>query len=46
MVKNKKEEGWRDALTALPKVIEFNSRQPHGDSQPSEMRSDTLFWGV
>jgi hypothetical protein len=25
---------------------EFNSQQPHGGSQPSIMRSDTLFWGI
>jgi hypothetical protein len=25
---------------------EFNSQQPHGGSQPSVMRSDTLFWSV
>jgi hypothetical protein len=31
------------ALTALPK---FKSQQPHGGSQPSVVRSDTLFWGV
>ena len=25
---------------------EFNSQQPHGDSQPSVMGSDALFWCV
>jgi hypothetical protein len=25
---------------------EFKSQQPHGDSQPSIMGSDALFWGV
>jgi hypothetical protein len=25
---------------------EFKSQQPHGDSQPPVMRSDTLFWCV
>jgi hypothetical protein len=25
---------------------EFNSRQPHGGSQPSVMGSDALFWCV
>jgi hypothetical protein len=25
---------------------EFKSQQPHGGSQPSVMRSDTLFWCV
>jgi hypothetical protein len=24
----------------------FNSKQPHGSSQPSAMRSDALFWCV
>ncbi|CAO2597670.1 hypothetical protein LEMLEM_LOCUS9098, partial [Lemmus lemmus] len=32
------------ALPALPKGPEFNSRQPHGSSQPSVMRSGALFW--
>ena len=35
---------WLRALPALPKGPEFNSRQPHGGSQPSVMRSDALFW--
>jgi hypothetical protein len=26
---------WWRALTALPEVLEFNSLQPHGGSQPS-----------
>jgi hypothetical protein len=25
---------------------EFKSQQPHGGSQPSVMRSDSLFWSV
>ena len=25
---------------------DFNSQQPHGDSQPSVMQSDALFWGI
>jgi hypothetical protein len=25
---------------------EFKSQQPHGGSQPSVTRSDSLFWGV
>ena len=25
---------------------EFKSQQPHGDSEPSIMRSNALFWGV
>jgi hypothetical protein len=41
--------GWRDllAVTSIDcsfRGPEFNSRQPHCDSQPSVMRSDTLFW--
>ena len=32
------------ALTPLPE--EFNSQQPHGDSQPSIMKSGALFWHV
>jgi hypothetical protein len=31
-------------LTALPKVLEFKSQQPHGSSQPPGVRSDALFW--
>jgi hypothetical protein len=29
-----------------PKGPEFKSQQPHGGSQPSVMRSNTLFWDV
>ena len=33
------------APTALPEaLIEFNSQQPHGDSQPSVMRYDARVW--
>ena len=31
------------ALTVLPEVLEFNSQQPHGGSQPS-MRPGALLW--
>jgi hypothetical protein len=34
------------ALIVLPKVLSSNSQQPHGDSQPSVMRSDAFFWSV
>jgi hypothetical protein len=34
------------ALTGSSKGPEFKSRQPHGGSQPSIMRSDALFWGA
>jgi len=37
---------WLGALTALHRGPEFNSQQPHGDSQPSVMESDALFWCV
>jgi hypothetical protein len=30
------------ALTALPEGLEFKSQNPHGGSQPSVMRSDSL----
>jgi hypothetical protein len=43
--------GWRDG--SVVKITdcssegpEFKSQQPHGGSQPSVMRSDTLFWCV
>jgi hypothetical protein len=43
--------GWRD--TSVVKSAdcssegpEFKSQQPHGDSQPFLMKSDTLFWSV
>jgi hypothetical protein len=32
--------------TASSKGPEFKSQQPHGGSQPSETRSDSLFWSV
>jgi hypothetical protein len=43
--------GWRDGSGVKSKDCsskgpEFKSQQPHGGSQPSEMRSDALFWGV
>ncbi|CAO2640768.1 hypothetical protein LEMLEM_LOCUS25486 [Lemmus lemmus] len=41
--------GWRDGsvvkrIACSSKGPEFNSQQPHGGSQPSVMRSGTLFW--
>jgi hypothetical protein len=43
--------GWRDgsvvdSTDCSSRGPEFKSQQPHGGSQPSEMRSDTLFWCV
>ena len=37
---------WLRALTTLLKVLSSNPSNPHGGSQPSVIRSDTLFWGV
>jgi hypothetical protein len=31
---------WFRAQTALPRVLSFNSQQPHGGSQPSVMGSE------
>jgi hypothetical protein len=42
--------GWRDGSvvknTDYRVGPEFKSQQPHGGSQPSIMRSDSLFWSV
>jgi len=43
------EGGWRDgsavkSTDCSSRGPEFNSQQPHGDSQPSVMRSGALFW--
>ena len=43
------DSGWRDgsavkSIACSSRGPEFNSQQPHGGSQPSEMRSDALFW--
>lgn len=43
--------GWRDGsgfkgMGYSSRGLEFNSQQPHEGSQPSEMRSDALFWYV
>jgi hypothetical protein len=45
------DRGWRDVLVVKStdcssRGPEFKSQQPHGDSQPSVMRSDALFWDV
>ena len=47
----KKILGWRDgsvvkSIACSSRGPEFNSQQPHGDSQPSVMGSDALFWCV
>jgi hypothetical protein len=44
-------QGWRDgsvvkSTDCSSKGREFKFQQPHGGSQPSVMRFDTLFWGV
>jgi hypothetical protein len=50
--KNKKQKtGWRDSSVfkstdCSSEGPEFKSQQPHGGSQPSIIRSDTLFWCV
>jgi hypothetical protein len=49
--KKVKQESWRDGSTVRSTDCssedpEFKSQQPHGGSQPSEMRSDALFWCV
>jgi hypothetical protein len=41
--------GWRDGSEVEStdcsfRGPEFNSQQPHGDSQPSVMESNALFW--
>jgi hypothetical protein len=46
-----KQKGWRDGSAGKSTHCsfqgpEFKSQQPHGGSQPSEMRSDPLFWCV
>jgi hypothetical protein len=43
--------GWRDgsavkSTDCSSRDSEFDSQQPHGGSQPSEMGSDALFWCV
>jgi hypothetical protein len=52
-VKNKSLKMWAGetaqglrALSASSRGPVFNSQQPHGDSQPSVMGSDALFWCV
>jgi hypothetical protein len=50
-LKKVKEWGWRDGsevkiTDCYSEGPEFNSQQLHGGSQPSVMRSDTLFWSV
>jgi hypothetical protein len=37
---------WVRASDCSSEGLEFKSQQPHGGSQPSVMRSDTLFWSV
>jgi len=35
---------WLRVLAAFQKLPELNSQQPHGNLQPSIMRSDILLW--
>jgi len=47
----KRDWGWRDGSVVKgtdcsSRSPEFNSQQPHGGLQPSEIKSDTLFWCV
>jgi hypothetical protein len=49
--KKKDRQGWGDGSAVKntdgsSKGPVFNSQQPLGDSQPSVMRSDALFWCV
>jgi hypothetical protein len=37
---------WVRAPDCSSEGPEFKSQQPHGGSQPSVMRSDSLFWNV
>jgi hypothetical protein len=37
---------WVGASDCSSKGQEFKSQQPHGGSQPSVTRSDSLFWSV
>jgi hypothetical protein len=37
---------WVRAPDCSSKSLKFKSQQPHGGSQPSVMRSDSLFWSV
>jgi hypothetical protein len=37
---------WVRAPDCSSKGLEFKSQQPHGGSQPSVTRSDSLFWSV
>jgi hypothetical protein len=51
LVIKKQDAGWKDgsavkSTDCSSKGPEFKSQQPHGGSQPSAMRSDTLFWCV
>ena len=51
MMLQKKWLGWRDVSVVKSTDFssrgpEFNPQQLHGDSQPSVMGSDVLFWGV
>jgi hypothetical protein len=44
-------KGWTDgsagkSTDCSSKGLEFKSQQQHGGSQPSVMRSDSLFWGA
>jgi hypothetical protein len=46
-----KHRGWRDGSVVKStgcssRGPEFNSQKPHGDSQPSVIRSAALFWCV
>jgi hypothetical protein len=37
---------WVRAPNCSSEGLKFKSQQPHGGSQPSVMRSDSLFWSV
>jgi hypothetical protein len=37
---------WVRAPDCSSEGLEFKSQQPHGGSQPSVIRSDSLFWSV
>jgi hypothetical protein len=53
LVKKKKKKDWAGEMAQWVRAPncssegpEFKSQQPHGGSQPSVTRSDSLFWSV
>jgi hypothetical protein len=51
LLKEIQEGGWRDGAAGKStgcssRGPEFKSQQPHGDSQPSVMGYDAIFWCI